>query len=127
MGASNGEGRTELDSHANMCVLGKYCLLLFELATARKVSVGAFAEAAGGLESVQIVDAMLVYDCPRRNQVYLLILRNLLYIETIQDHDTRLFITMQIRSAFSYFPTRKPLDEAFEDGLVVVITPKRSS
>ena len=63
MGTSNGEGRTELDSHANMCVLGKHCLLLTELATARKVSVGAFAEAAGGLEAVPIVDAMLAYDC----------------------------------------------------------------
>ena len=164
MGASNGEGRTELDSHANMCVLGKHCLLLSELATARKVSVGAFAEAAGGLESVPIVDAMLVYDCPRRNQVYLLVLQNVLYIEsmddnlitpfilreagitvnerakihcdpdtvteedhTIQDHDTGLFITMQIRSTFSYFPTKKIFDEDFEDGVLVVITPEGAS
>ena len=36
-----GEGCTELDSHANMCVLGKYCFLLTELSAARKVSVGA--------------------------------------------------------------------------------------
>ena len=86
IGTSNGEGRTELDSHANMCVLGKHCLLLSNLATARKVSVGAFAEAAGGLVSVPIVDAMLAYDCPRRNQVYLLILRNVLNIESMDDN-----------------------------------------
>ena len=83
---SNGEGRTELDSHANMCVLGKHCLLLSDLSTARNVSVGAFAEAAGGLESVPIVDAMIAYDCPRRNQVYLLILQNVLYIESMDDN-----------------------------------------
>ena len=29
-----GGGRTELDSHDNMCVLGKHCLLLSELETA---------------------------------------------------------------------------------------------
>ena len=70
----NGEGRTGFDSHANMCVTGKYCRLLSELAPARKVSVGAFAEATGGLESVPIVDAMLAYDCVRRNRVCLLVL-----------------------------------------------------
>ena len=163
-GTSNGEGRTELDSHANMCVLGKHCLLLSDLLSARNVSVGAFAEAAGGLDSVPIVDAMIAYDCPRRNQVYLLILRNVLYIEsmddnlitpfilreagiivndrakihcdpgtvteedhTIQDRETGLFITMQIRSTFSYFPTRIPFDDDFKDGVVVVITPEGPS
>ena len=29
-----GESGTELDSHANICVLGKYCYLLSELSTA---------------------------------------------------------------------------------------------
>ena len=126
--------------------------------------VDAFAEEAGGLKSVPIVDAMIAYDCPRRNQVYLLILRNVVYIEsmddnlitpfipreagiivndrakihcdpgtvteedhTIQDRETGLFITMQIRSTFSYFPTRIPFDDDFEDGVVVVITPEGPS
>ena len=69
-----------------MCVLGKHCFLLTELSTARKVSVGAFTEAAGGLEAVPIVDAMLAYDCQRTNQVYLLVLRNVLYIESMDDN-----------------------------------------
>ena len=43
---------------------------------------------------------------------------------TIQNHETGLFITMQIRSTFSYFPTRKPFDNDFEDGVMVVITPE---
>ena len=163
-GTSNGEGRTELDSHANMCVLGKHCLLLSDLSSTRNVRVDAFAEEAGGLKSVPIVDAMIAYDCPRRNQVYLLILRNVLYIEsmddnlitpfilreagiivndrakihcdpgtvteedhTIQDRETGLFITMQIRSTFSYFPTRMPFDDDFKDGVVLVITPEGRS
>ena len=64
-----GEGYTELDRHANMCVLGKHCYLLSELETAQTVSVGAFSDSARGLNNVPIVDAMLAYDCERMNQV----------------------------------------------------------
>ena len=63
-----------------MCVLGKHCTLLSELATARTVNVGAFSDSAGGLNNFPIVDAMIAYDCERTNQVYLLVLRNALYI-----------------------------------------------
>ena len=91
-GTSDGEGRTELDSHANMCVLGKHCFLLSELSTARTVSVGAFAESAGGLDEVPIVDAMLAYDCEQTNQVYLLVLRNVFYIESMDDNLIQPFI-----------------------------------
>ena len=34
---------------------------------------------------------------------------------------------MQIRSTFSYFLTRIPFDDDFEDGVVVVITPEGPS
>ena len=40
------------------------------------VSVGAFAESAGGLDAVPIVDAMLAYDYEQTNQVYLFVLQN---------------------------------------------------
>ena len=64
---------TELDSHANMCVLGKHCLLLSELETGRTVNVGAFADSPGGLSNVPIVDTMIAYDYERTNQVDLLV------------------------------------------------------
>jgi len=160
-GTSQGEGHTKLDSHANMCVLGKYCYLLSELSTARTVSAGAFAESAGGLEEVPIVDAMLSYDCEQTNQTYLLVPQNVLSLDsmddslippfflretgiivnkrakihcdpdtvteedhTIQDLDTGLFITMQLRSIFSYFLMRKPSEDDIEDGGVVIMTPE---
>ena len=75
-----------MDSHANMCVLGKHGLLLSELETARTVNVGAFEDSAGGLSNVPIVDPMIAYDCQRTNQVYLLVLRNALYIEDMNDN-----------------------------------------
>ena len=69
-----------------MCVLGKHCYLLSELSTARTISVGAFSESAGGLDAVPIVDTMLAYDCEQTSQVYLLVLRNVLYIESMDDN-----------------------------------------
>ena len=55
-GTITGVGCTELDSHANMCVLGKCCYLLSELSTAKTLSVCAFSESAGSLDEVPIVD-----------------------------------------------------------------------
>ena len=157
--ANVSEGRTELDSHANMCVLGKHCYILSQ--SGKNVDVGAFTESAGGLNQVPIVDAMLAYDCRRTNQVYLLVLRNVLYIDSMEDNlippfilreagiivnerakihseepteedhtiqcrKTGLFITIQLRSIFSYFPTRKPDEEDILEGVDVVVTPKGS-
>ena len=156
---SLGNGRTELDSHANMCVLGKHCYLLSKLTSARTVNVGAFSDSAGGLNYVPIVDACLSYECERTNQVYLLVFKNVLYIEsmddnlippfimreagikvndvakihcgdavtekdhTISDRETGLFIPLQLRSIFSYFPSRKPDDDDLVDGVMVFMTP----
>ena len=154
-----GNSCTELDSHANMCVLGKHCYLLTELSTVRTVNVGAFSDSAGGLNNVPIVDALLAYNCERTNQVYLLMFKNVLYIEsmydnlippfilretgitvndkakihcgdtvteedhTIRERDIGLFITLQLRSIFSYFLLRKPSDDNLVDGVMVVMTP----
>ena len=154
-----GNGRTELDSHANMCVMGKHCYLLTEVSTARTVNVGAFSNFAGGLNDVPIVNALLAYNCERTNQVYLLVFKNVLYIEsmddnlippfilretgitvnntakihcggtvteedhTIRERDTGLFITLQLRSIFSYFLSRKPSDDDLVDGVMVIMTP----
>ena len=46
---------------------------------------------------------------------------------TIQDCDARLFITMQLRSIFSYFLTRKPFEDDIEDGVVIVMTPEEET
>ena len=43
---------------------------------------------------------------------------------TIQESNTRLFITIQFRSIFSYFPTRKPNLDNLNDRVEVPITPE---
>ena len=142
-----------------MRVLGIQCYILSKLG--KSVDVGAFTESAGGLNQAPIGDAMLAYYCKILNQVYPLVLRNVLYIESMEDNlippfilrevglivnerakihykpgtateedhiiqekETGLFITMSLRSIFSYFPSRKPDEENIEDGVVVVMTPE---
>ena len=75
-----------------MCVLGKHYFIITELSTARKVSVGAFAEEVRGLEAVPLVDAMLVHNCQQTNQVYPLVLQNILHIESMDDNLSTSFI-----------------------------------
>ena len=64
-------GQTELDSHANMCVFGKHSLKISE--SMKTVDVSTFAAEAGQLSKVQIIDAMVAYDCNRTHQVFLLV------------------------------------------------------
>ena len=76
--------RTELDSHANFCVVGRHCYIISR--SGKTVDVAAFSESAGGLNAVPIIDCILAYDCPLTNQVYLLVLRNALYVESMEEN-----------------------------------------
>ena len=64
---STGQGRTELDSHANMMVFGNNCEVIS--LSGKTVEVGAFSESAGGLSDVPIADVIVAYDCKRSNQI----------------------------------------------------------
>jgi hypothetical protein len=54
--------QSDLDSHANMVVLGKHCFIISD--SGKYIDVNAFADAVGGLAQVPIVDATITYDCP---------------------------------------------------------------
>ena len=151
--------KTELDSHANMIILGRHCFIISR--SGKVIDVSTFAEAAGGLSQVPIVDAAIAYDCPRSEKTYILIVRNALYVEsmeenlvppfilreaglivnecpkqhrpfgeateddhTIQHRESGLKIAMKIRSTFSYFDTRKPTEDDFEEGVAVLFSPE---
>ena len=70
--------RTELDSNANMVVVGRNCSIFDD--TGRMRTFNAFSETAGELENVPIMDAVVAYDCPYQCKTYLLLMRNALYI-----------------------------------------------
>ena len=92
-GSNTGEGRTKLDSHVNMMVYGNNCEVIS--LSGKTVEVGAFSESAGGLSNVPIADVIVAYDCKRSNQTYLLVSRNVLYINDMNDNVIPPFILRQ--------------------------------
>ena len=78
----NFASRTELDSHANMVVVGKHCVIFDD--TGKTCTVNAFSESTGKLENVPIVDALVAYDCPFKGKTFLLLMRNGLYIPKLE-------------------------------------------
>ena len=75
--------RTELDSHANMAVLGKDCFVFEQ--TGRFCDVSAFSPSIE-TTSLPIVDAVIVYDCPYTLTLYLLMIRNALYVKDMSNN-----------------------------------------
>ena len=77
------ESRTELDSHANMPVVGKHAYII--AGTGKKVDVSPFTPDYK-LLTVPLVDATVKYDNPYNGKTYILVLRNALYVPSM-DHN----------------------------------------
>ena len=76
--------RSELDSHANMVVLGKHAFI-FE-SSGRTCNVRPFSDELGIAENVPIVDGAIAYDCPFSSKSYILLFRNALSIPTMESN-----------------------------------------
>ena len=74
--------RTELDSHANMVVLSKHSFI-FE-SSGKTCNVSPFAKELGVASNVPIVDGAIAYDCPTSRETYILIVRNALYMPSME-------------------------------------------
>jgi hypothetical protein len=85
------DSRTELDSHANMVVLGSNCFV-FDNVHGRTCDVEPFDKSLGVAKKIPIVDAALVYDCSYSHETYLLIICNALQIPSMPDNLLRPFI-----------------------------------
>ena len=77
--------RTELDSHANMIVVGKNAFV-FSKVNGRTCEVTPFSSDLGTVKEVPIVDAAIAYHCQFTNETFVLIVRNALYIHNM-DHN----------------------------------------
>ena len=75
------ESHTELDSHANMPVVGKHAYIIAE--TGKKVDVSPFTPDYKPL-TVPLVDAMVKYDNPYHGKSYILVLQNALYVPSME-------------------------------------------
>jgi hypothetical protein len=79
------ETRTELDSHANMVVLGQHAMIINN--SGRTAQVNPFTPDYDALTEVPIVDAAILYECPYTMQNHLLIFRNALSVPSMGDHN----------------------------------------
>ena len=80
----NVESHTELDSHANMPVVGKHAYIIDE--TGKKVDVSPFTPDYQPL-TVPLVDATVRYDNPYNRKTYILVLCNALYVPSMDNNN----------------------------------------
>ena len=73
---------TELDSHADSPVVGRYCTILED--TGRKARVSGFTSDLGKPLVVKVVNAAVAYDCEHTGETYILVLCNALYFENME-------------------------------------------
>ena len=76
------ESRTELDSHANMVVVGQHAFIINN--TGKTAEVSPFTSSYDSLKNVPIVDAIIAYDCPITRKAYLLVCHNALYVSSMK-------------------------------------------
>jgi hypothetical protein len=67
-----GDSRTELDSHADTCVVGKNALIVHDFD--RAVNVTGYDPTQPAADSLRIVSAALAYDDPKSGEVLVLYL-----------------------------------------------------
>ena len=79
----NVESHTELDSHANMPVVGKHAYIIAE--TGKKVDVSPIMPDYKPL-TVPLVDATVKYDNPYNGKSYILVLRKTLYVPSMDNN-----------------------------------------
>ena len=79
----NVESHMELDSHANMPVVGKHANIIAR--TGKKVDVSPFTPDYKPL-TVPLVDATVKYDNPYNGKSYILVLQNALYVPSMDNN-----------------------------------------
>ena len=72
---------SQLDSHANMIVVGSQATILGD--SGQSADVKPFSKDCSKLESVPIVDAALAYDCPFSGKTFILTVRNALHVKSM--------------------------------------------
>jgi hypothetical protein len=75
--------KTELDSHANMHVVGSQAYILSD--TGCTCDVSAYTPDYKPIQ-IKIVDAAVQYDCPYTDEQYILVIRNVLHIPSMQNN-----------------------------------------
>ena len=78
---SDDESLIELDSHANMCVVGRNAYVINY--SGKTAKVRPLTSSYDALKNVPLVDAIIAYDCQYSEKTYILVLTNALLITTM--------------------------------------------
>ena len=79
----DGDGsRTELDSHANMCVVGKHCYILAN--SGRTIEVNPFSPDYAATTAPRLVDAAVLYEHPYTDERYILVILNAIFVPSME-------------------------------------------
>jgi hypothetical protein len=77
------EHPTDLDSHADTCVVGKNALIVHLLN--KKVNVTGFDPSLGKVKDLDLVSAALAYDCPATGETVILIIHQAVHVPTMKN------------------------------------------
>ena len=102
-----------------MIAVGRDCYIV---SRSRKViDVATLAEAAGSLSQVLIVDATIAYNCPQTNKRYILIVRNALYVESMEKNLIPPFILREAGLIVNEGPKQhRPVGDAKEEDHAII-------
>jgi len=85
VGSYESQSVTELNSHANMAVAGRDCTIIAK--SGHHANVTPFSADLPVMENVEIGDVAVAYDNPYLLEMYLLVMRNVLLIQSM-DHNS---------------------------------------
>ena len=91
--SSERPSRTELDSHANMPVVGKHAYIISD--SGKVADVSPFTPDYNSME-IPIVDAAIQYDCPYTDKRYILVIRNALHVPSMSNNLIPPFMTREM-------------------------------
>ena len=91
---TDGESRTEVDSHANMPVVGREALVVEQ--SGKTVEVSPFTPDYKPIK-VEVVDAVIQYDSPLNGREYMLVIQNTLWVPSMSNNLIPPFIMQENR------------------------------
>ena len=84
--------RTELDTHADTCVVGSNYLVIHEYD--RYVTVTGYDSKQGSVKDLKVVGEVIAYDCPQTGEVIIIRINQTIHIRSMSNN---LMCSMQIR------------------------------
>jgi hypothetical protein len=104
--------RTELDSHANMPVVGRNAYIISD--TGRLADVNPFTPDYDSM-TIPIVDAAVSYQCPYDGRLYILVIRNALHVPSMQNNLLPPFVMREAGIRVTDTPKIQTIEPTEED------------